>query len=795
MRTLAALGDRAGAIQYAQVHARVLREELELEPDVEVTELAEELRSAPRRMQSRSGTTDRRGVVEATEILTVAQPADAGAVGAAHVPARLAARGFAGRRGEADRERVTAWRRWYLAPAVIGVVGVVVFVLLGRGDSAQMRVAPLEQRVVVAPFRVSGADSSLGYLREGIVELLSTRLADDTAARSVDVGAVISAWQLAGITGATDAPRDTMVRLAAQLGAERVIVGSVVGTPARAILSAAVIEVSSGRVSAEATVHGPADSLATLVDRLAGKLLLLEAGQDQWLADRMTASLPALRAYLAAIPAQARGDYALAAKEYARALESDSTFALAALRLALVAGRLNDFELQRRALHRAWRFRAELSERDRAHLAGLTGPRYPAPSSVGETLTAWETAVRVAPNRADVWYEFGARMAETSPLVGLENVYERVTASLHRALELDASHAAAMLLLERMTANVGIAFPWQSGSTDGAPGDSTQPLGPFLRWRSAAARGDSAELTRLADSVPHLGPANLRALAAASQFDGLRPRDGQRALETLLARAATSDQAMDLLLAEHSLALNLGRPTAALDVTRRLQRLSPATRAHLRLRVLDAVFSEVDSALAAVGARAIESTAGSSSPASARADACTLAEWHLARGDTAAARSAVEPLSDVHEYEPVPVSTPAALCARLVVAALAVGAGRADAHARMAALDSLVLTTAAVGDAAAYAHIAISRLYRRLGEPHRALAAIRRRPYMAAAWPRYLATALREEGDLAREVGDVPGALAAYRQYLALRSNPEERLAVSVRSVLDHVQDLEGRLQ
>ena len=106
-----------------------------------------------------------------------------------------------------------------------------------------------------------------------------------------------------------------------------------------------------------------------------------------------------------------------------------------------------------------------------------------------------------------------------------------------------------------------------------------------------------------------------------------------------------------------------------------------------------------------------------------------------------------------------------------------------------------MLTTAAVGDAAAYAHIAISRLYRRLGEPHRALAAIRRRPYMAAAWPRYLATALREEGDLAREVGDLSGALAAYRQYLALRSNPEERLAATVRSVLDRVEELQGRVQ
>lgn len=50
MHALAAAGDRAAAIRHAEVHAVLLREELGLEPDAEITELADELRRRRRRI-------------------------------------------------------------------------------------------------------------------------------------------------------------------------------------------------------------------------------------------------------------------------------------------------------------------------------------------------------------------------------------------------------------------------------------------------------------------------------------------------------------------------------------------------------------------------------------------------------------------------------------------------------------------------------------------------------------------------------------------------------------------------
>ena len=60
---------------------------------------------------------------------------------------------------------------------------------------------------------------------------------------------MLGAWRAAGLTPAVDVSRDTVVRLAERLGAERVVVGSVVGTPARIILRAAVLVVPTSSVS------------------------------------------------------------------------------------------------------------------------------------------------------------------------------------------------------------------------------------------------------------------------------------------------------------------------------------------------------------------------------------------------------------------------------------------------------------------------------------------------------------------------------------------------------------------
>ncbi|HEU4565457.1 MAG TPA: hypothetical protein VFS05_12430, partial [Gemmatimonadaceae bacterium] len=121
-------------------------------------------------------------------------------------------------------------------------------------------------------------------------------------------------------------------------------------------------------------------------------------------------------------------------------------------------------------------------------------------------------------------------------------------------------------------------------------------------------------------------------------------------------------------------------------------------------------------------------------------------------------------------------------CAEILDAQLAVVSGQRDALDRVRALDSLMLGGPAAGDAASYAYLVVARLYERLGEPESALSAIRRRAYMTG-WPRYLATAWREEGSLAERVGERDAARRAYARYLALRRAPEGPVALQVAEV------------
>jgi hypothetical protein len=50
-------------------------------------------------------------------------------------------------------------------------------------------------------------------------------------------------------------------------------------------------------------------------------------------------------------------------------------------------------------------------------------------------------------------------------------------------------------------------------------------------------------------------------------------------------------------------------------------------------------------------------------------------------------------------------------------------------------------------------------------------------------WPRYLVTALREEGRLAQLAGDYAGARESYDRYLRYRTAPEDELAPVVEQV------------
>ena len=258
----------------------------------------------------------------------------------------------------------------------------------------------------------------------------------------------------------------------------------------------------------------------------------------------------------------------------------------------------------------------------------------------------------------------------------------------------------------------------------------------------------------------------------------------------LRQRVTRSTDVAGLALAEHSLAMNRGRPHDALAATARLRRALPGSHAWLRLRVLDALYAEGDSAAAEGAAHQLAefTAAGPSSPSNGSdawfADACVLAQWRLARGDTTHVQEVIARLGSVRSSVSLPalVRTSPNACALLLDVALAVAQGRADAARRLQRVDSMAFTPQVAGDAVAYAPLLIARLHERRGARDLALRAVRRRTYLSG-WPRYLANAWLEEARLASQVGDSTGANIAYRRFIAVRDSSDETLMPQVDSV------------
>jgi hypothetical protein len=413
--------------------------------------------------------------------------------------------------------------------------------------------------------------------------------------------------------------------------------------------------------------------------------------------------------------------------------------------------------------------------RDRALLAALAGNRYPAPSRAATQLDEWQRVVDLSPASAEAWFTLGTRLLQDGAIVGVPSPERRSQTAFERALAADPDFVPAARQLTLLAARDASATRPSVADVSIGLRDSLSPFAPFLRWRVAIARNDARTLRTIRAGLGGYGPANLRQIVKASQFDAVGSADADQALRALRTRTLATADRSDLVFAEHSVALNRGQSAEALEATERLRVLIPGSHAYLRLRILDGLYGDGDSTAASDAATELASitSAGRSGMPSTidswLGDLCVLTQWRLAHGDTTAANRAITelraaPLAD----QTMPVVAAPDACADLLEATLAVTLRRRDAKVLLANIDDLAFTPPVAGDAATYAPLLISRLHEQLGNQRGALAAVRRRGYMSG-WPRYLAIMLREEGRLAEIALDAEGAREANRRFAALR--------------------------
>jgi TolB-like protein/DNA-binding SARP family transcriptional activator/Tfp pilus assembly protein PilF len=160
MQALDAAGDRAEAIQHAGIHEQLVEEELEMQPDAAVREMAEKLKAERgSRFVGRGSTDPQEESAAVAPVLSQVESRDSSAVLVASAPLRR-------RRGV----------RVVLLSAVLGVLSVAVAGLWWR-ERARERSAALPVRTIaVLPFANLSAEPENDYFSDGITEELITLL-------------------------------------------------------------------------------------------------------------------------------------------------------------------------------------------------------------------------------------------------------------------------------------------------------------------------------------------------------------------------------------------------------------------------------------------------------------------------------------------------------------------------------------------------------------------------------------------------------------------------------------------
>jgi tetratricopeptide (TPR) repeat protein len=274
-----------------------------------------------------------------------------------------------------------------------------------------------------------------------MMDLLSVNLDGAGELRSVNPRTLLSlVAQRGGTNAVQDGERARSV--ARELGANAYLTGSVVALGPRVRFAAWLypLDPTDGD-TAHAIVEGEARDAAALVDQLTMQLLVRRSrGESAYfarVAAFTTRPLPALKAYL---DGEARwrarqGDSALAA--FRRAVEHDSTFALAYYRMAVAA----EWSLAGdpgNAVARALRHSDGLPERYRQLLEAFDARQR---GAVAEAESLYLSLLRSHPDDGEAWFQLGT--LRTPKALPWGRPIHEARVAFERALTLDPDHPRA----------------------------------------------------------------------------------------------------------------------------------------------------------------------------------------------------------------------------------------------------------------------------------------------------------------------------------------------------------------
>jgi len=303
--------------------------------------------------------------------------------------------------------------------------------------------------------------------------------------------------------------------------------------------------------------------------------------------------------------------------------------------------------------------------------------------------------------------------------------------------------------------------------------------------------GDVAALDSVRARVDALDASALQRIVLASLMSGVELDDAERAVGLVVGRASDRVERRIALGSAYMVALNRGRPRAATALWQQRTMENDNALAAWTWATMGALFWDGDSVLADSAMRLRRAVIERDSMPPLQDTVVQYVQlsrqisqqafWDVMHDDTARAARAVRWLRRTGFDH--------SLAADFVEVTLAARARRPDAETLLARIDSVMLEGCCTVTIVHWANLVVAHAYEAMGRDADALRAVRR-----GVWrfpPQLLSTFLREEGRLAAKLGDRPGAIRAYRHYLALRSAPEPELRPEVERVRAELARLE----
>ncbi len=604
-----------------------------------------------------------------------------------------------------------------------------------------------------------------------MVDLMQAKLTGEGGPRAADTRSVLAAVRDAGGGDAQDLAEDAAAGVARKVGAGRVLQGSIVGSPDHLVMNATLVAVPGGKTLAQTSVVGPKDSLFAMIDRLTAQLLALGAGASSaQLSALTTTNLDALRAYLDGVAAYRRGAFQNATPRLARAVELDSTFALALSAFIEADGWHPATTDMNRIRHLAWQYRDRLNPQDQLFLSLRLGSRYPKSTPWTVRIADAEHAVQGMPESADAWFNLGDFLFHFGRLADIPEPELRARQAFEQAFQRDSLYGAPVQHLAALTYVAGDTAAQRLWTHRLIALDSAGEGVPGARWNLLQAERNAAGITAFIPGLDSLGAQGPHAILFFGPLDSITITNREVLLRAVHRLAASKAERI-LMAAEHARYLwNMGRPAEA---AKWVDTLSTLDRRQAGLLSL------------------LGSWFGGGPADTALMDAEQLESWRTWRGDAAAGQRLLElwrgnAAKDSLDGFP-------GRAAGLLQAKLAVDRQDPAAARLVDVADSLWRGRQ---NASAWASLELARLYERQGRIDRALRAVRRRWIpMGEPEPAGLAESYRLEGRLAALADDKVGAIRAYRNYLRMRVDPEPSRVPqldSVRAELQAVGDLEG---